>query len=58
MVASYFWAIANADTIDEYTRAMFALEEGAASYLKAIDPKLWITAFYTGPHCGHKTFNV
>jgi len=30
----------------------------AASYLKDIDPKLWVTAFYAGPYYGHKTSNV
>lgn len=60
-VASYFWAIANAYSREQYTIAMAALEqynEGAAIYLKAIDSKLWVTAFYIGPYYGHKTSNV
>jgi len=31
---------------------------GAAGYLRTIDPKLWVTAYYTGPYHGHKTSNV
>lgn len=31
---------------------------GAATYLRAIDPKPWVTAYYVGPYHGHKTSNA
>ncbi|RPB22197.1 hypothetical protein L211DRAFT_850753 [Terfezia boudieri ATCC MYA-4762] len=30
----------------------------AIQYLRAIDSKLWVTAFYEGPYYGHKTSNI
>ena len=35
-----------------------AINAEAANYLENIDSKLWATAFYAGPYCGHKTSNV
>jgi hypothetical protein len=60
-VAPYFWSIAKALTVEEYHLNMNKLDtynSKAYEYLKAIDPKLWVTAFYDGPHFGHKTSNV
>jgi len=60
-LANYFWAIANAVSVDAYEKEMNNLEQynaGAAQYLQSIDSKLWVTAFYPGLYYGYKTSNV
>jgi len=43
--------------MNEVTR-LEQFNSGAASYLRGIDPKLWVTAYYSGPYYGHETSNV
>jgi len=52
-LAPYFWAIANAQTPQEYNLEMARLETfniGATNYLKSMDRTRRVTAFYLGPY--------
>lgn len=56
-----FWPIANARTVFDFTTLMQTLRDpnpAAADYLTGIDRHMWVTAYYSGPHFPHKTFNV
>lgn len=62
-VEQFFWPIANATTIEEYSLHMHELQQvnnSAAEYLAAIDLTLWVTAYLPPGHqnFGHKTSNV
>lgn len=35
-----------------------AVNAAAADYLAKVESHLWVTAYYKGPHHGHKTSNV
>ena len=59
-----FWLIANSTTVDEYQTAITRLQIeklSAATYLRGIGPRIWISAFIpfgTSPRYVQKTSNV
>lgn len=60
-VESYFWSIANAQTKEKYESKMLILDSynsKVSQYVYAINPTLWVTAFYPGQYFVHETSNI
>ena len=57
----FFWTIANAKTREEYDNALRLLELQnfrGATYLRAIDPTVWVDGLFAGQNFGDKTSSI
>ena len=53
----FFWTVANAKTREEYNNALrlFELQNlRGATFLRAIDPTVWVDGLFVGQNSGHK----
>ena len=60
-LASKFWAIARAESVQKFENSMLTLSEikpAAEQYLCNIDPRLWAKAHIPGSRYGHDTSNI
>jgi len=60
-LASKFWAIARAESVQNFENTMLTLSEikpAAEQYLSNIDPRLWAKAHFPGSRYGHDTSNI
>jgi len=61
LTEQHFWGIANARSEAVYTTRLLDLDaqrSEAANYLRGIDTRLWVTAFFPGKRYGHNTSNI
>jgi len=61
LTEQHFWGIANARSEAVFTTRLLALEQQkpeAANYLRGIETRLWVTAFFPGKRYGHNTSNI
>ena len=57
----FFWTVANAKTREEYNKALRLLELQTlrgATYLRAIDPTVWVDGLLAGQYFGYTTSNI
>jgi len=61
LTEQHFWRIVNAQSEVVFTTRLLALEQQkpeAANYLREIERRLWVTAFFPGKRYGHNTSNI